>query len=67
MIPIPIVIEHAEPGRRHLHDAELLARLVIDVEREAELLGVERLRPVDVRDRDEHELELQVHVMFSCA
>ena len=52
---------------RHLHDAELLARLVIHVEREAQLVGVERLRPVDVRDRDEHELELQVHVMFSCA
>ena len=50
------------PRRRHLHDPEPLARLVVDVEGEPQLLRIERLRPVDVRDRDEHELELQSHV-----
>jgi hypothetical protein len=37
------------------------ARLVVDVEMEAALLGVERLGPVDVGDRDDYELELEVH------
>ena len=47
--------------RRQLDDAEAVAGPMVDVEVEAGLL-VERLRAIDVRHRDEHELELVVHV-----
>src|SRR4029079_12666188 len=46
---------------RQLDDAEVFVRLVVDVDREADLLAVEGLRPVDIGDRDRHELELVVH------
>ena len=48
-------------GRGDLDDAELLVRLVVDVEVEAALLDVELLGAVDVRDGDQHELELEIH------
>jgi hypothetical protein len=35
---------------------------VVDVQGEAGLVGVEILGAVDVRDRHDHELELEVHV-----
>ena len=43
-------------GRRQLHDSEVLARPVVDVEPEAGLL-VEGLGPVDVGHRKDHQLE----------
>ena len=49
------------PGRRELHEAELVAHGVIGVGGEADLLGVERLGPVHVRDRNLHQLELPIH------
>ena len=48
--------------RSHLHYAELVIRGMVDVEAEADLLRIERLRPIHVRDRDEHQLELEVHL-----
>ena len=60
-----MVIEQAEPGRRQLHDAEVFVGLVVDVDVEAHLVGVERLGTVDVRDRNHHELELEVHGIAS--
>src|SRR6185312_14290293 len=45
--------------RRQLDDPELLVGRMVDVEVEAELLRVERLRAVHVRHGDDHELELQ--------
>jgi len=55
-----MTIEHADPGgvswtthARHGPD--------VDVEDEADLLGVEGQGPVDVGDRDLHELELHLH------
>ena len=61
VMPVPSAIEQAEPGRRELHEADLVADPVVVVGVEAGLLGVERLRAVDVRDGDRHQLELPVH------
>jgi hypothetical protein len=49
------------PGRGQLHDAELLAGADVEVHVEARLLGVEGLGAVHVRDRDRHQLELEIH------
>src|SRR3954447_23071136 len=49
-------------GRRHLYVSEVVAGPVVDVEAEAQLVGVEVLRAVDVRGGDDHELQLPVHV-----
>jgi hypothetical protein len=38
---------------------------MVDVQREAGLLGVELLRTVHVRDGNHHELELEIHVAVS--
>ena len=51
----------ARPGRRQLDEADLVADLVVVVGVEADLLGVESLRAVDVRDRNLHELESPIH------
>ena len=59
--PVPIAIEHAEPGRGELHEADLVADAVVVVGVEADLVDVERLRAVDVGDREVTELELDVH------
>ncbi len=48
-------------GRRHLHDPHALAGADVVVEVEADLLGVEGLRRVDVGDRDGDYFELQIH------
>src|SRR5207237_10103066 len=48
------------PGRVELDDAERVAHLVVDVHLEAGLLAVELLRVVDVGDRDEYQLELEI-------
>jgi hypothetical protein len=48
-------------GRGELHDAEAGGRVVVDVEGEAGLPGVERLRLVDVADRQGDDLELAVN------
>jgi hypothetical protein len=44
--PLPIVIEHAEPGRVSCRRPKVLVGLKVDVE--AELLGIKRLGPIDV-------------------
>lgn len=48
-------------GRRALHHAELVVGLVVDVEVEAALVGVEGLGAVDVGDWQQDEFELEVH------
>ena len=45
--------------RRHLHDAEVVARREVGVEPPAEIL-VERLRAVDVGNAEHHDFELHV-------
>src|SRR5262249_24106586 len=63
-------VRHADPDgdrarrsrRRHLDDTESIVRMVVDVEAEAAPLDVELLRPVDVRDREHDELQLELHV-----
>ena len=53
-------------GRGRLHDAHA-APGVVHVEREAEPVDVELLGPVDVADRDQHDLERPVHrVLLLC-
>src|SRR5205823_1516897 len=51
------------PGarRRELHEAHLVAHLMVVVGVEPNLVDVERLRAVDVRHRHLHELESPVH------
>src|SRR6266567_3865886 len=46
---------------RQLDDAELLVRAMVDIQVETQLLGVERLGLVHVRDGDQHQFELQIH------
>ena len=58
--PVPMVIEHAEPGGVSCTTRNVVAGAVVDVAVEAGLL-VEGLGPVDVADRQHHELELEVH------
>src|SRR4051794_21852314 len=48
-------------GRGELHEAQVLGHLMIVVGREAHLLDVKGLGPVDVGDGDGDELELHVH------
>ena len=55
------MIEHAEPGGVICTTRNSVTGAVVDVEREAALLGVERLGAVDVGDRHDHEFELEVH------
>jgi hypothetical protein len=52
----------AEPGRRELHEAQLVGDLVVVVGVEAHLLRVEGVGSVDVGDRNLDQLELPVHV-----
>ena len=49
------------PGRSQLHEAQFVAHRHVVVDDEADLIGVERLRPLHVRDGNEHQLELEVH------
>ena len=56
---VPNWTEHPEPGRRELDDPEAVVEREVGVEPPPEAL-VERLRAVDVRDRDDDDLELQV-------
>ena len=60
VMPVPMLIEQRRSGRRELHDAELVAGAVVDVDPEAGLL-VERLAAVHVRDGKDHDLEPHVH------
>ena len=62
VMPFPMVIEHADPGGVICTTPEIVVRRMVDVEAEADLLRVERLCPIHVRDRDEHQLELEVHL-----
>jgi len=48
-----------------LDHPELLAGPVVDIELEADVVGVEGRGPVDVRDRDDDVLELPVHAYTS--
>src|SRR3954447_14424647 len=48
-------------GRRQLDDPEVVTEGPVDVEMEATLLLVERLRPVDVGHRDDDQLEREIH------
>src|SRR5205814_6734274 len=47
--------------RRELDESELLRDLVVVVGIEPDLVDVERLRAIDVRDRNLHELESILH------
>jgi hypothetical protein len=49
------------PRWGELHDPELVAGLVVDVEGEADLVGIEVPGPVHIGDRDHHDLEFHVH------
>jgi hypothetical protein len=53
------------PRRCQLDEAELVADPVVVIRVEADLVDVERLRPIDVRHGDCDELELPVHEMPS--
>ena len=59
---MPKPIEQADPGGVSCTTRTPSTGLDVHVDDEAELLGVERLGPVDVGDRDRHEFELHVHV-----
>src|SRR5262249_51710554 len=48
-------------GRGHLHNSHGPAWCDVVVEMEADLLGVEVLRSVDIADREWNDLELHVH------
>jgi hypothetical protein len=48
---------------RELHEPDLVVHLVVVIGVETELLGVERLGAVDIRDRYGDELELPVHAL----
>jgi hypothetical protein len=63
-MPVPRAIEQADP-RGPLHEANLVADPVVVVDVEADLLGVEGLRTVHVRDGDRDELESPVHEPLS--
>ena len=62
VMPVPNAIEHAEPGRGELDEAQLLVDLLVVVGVEADLIDVERLGAVDVGHRDEDQFDLPVHV-----
>ena len=51
----------ARPGRRQLHEADLVVDLVVVIGVEAGLLGVEGLRAIHVRDGNLHQFESPVH------
>ncbi len=53
-------IEQAESGSE-LHESQLVVHLLIVVGVEADLVDVERLRPIDITDRHEHDLEFPIH------
>jgi hypothetical protein len=55
------MIEQAGARRCELHHPEVLAQLGVGVDREAELVAVEVLRALDVRDGDHEHLECHVH------
>jgi hypothetical protein len=48
-------------GRCQLHDAEVLAGAVVDINLESGLLGVEGLGAVHIRDGDDDQLEFPIH------
>src|SRR5688572_832675 len=54
------------PGRRELDEPDLIADPMVMVRMEADLLGVERLRPVHVRDGNLHQFEPPVHDERDC-
>lgn len=47
--------------RRQLHDTKVVAGAVVDVHMKAELLGIESLGAIHVRDGNHHEFERPVH------
>src|SRR4051794_23124071 len=53
----------ARPGRRELNDPAVLADLDVVVHVKAELLGIERLRTVHIRDRDPHHFQRPIHAV----
>ena len=55
-----MTIEQPEPRGRELHDVHVLVAGVV-VEREADLVAVERDGAVDVADGEEDDLERPVH------
>ena len=59
VIPWPTMIEHGEPGRRELDDAKLVTRGEVGVEPPPEA-PVELLRAIDIRNRDDDDLEFHV-------
>ena len=61
--PLPTVIEHAEPGGVSWTMRKLLVGRGVHVDGEPGLLRVEGLRAIDVGDRDDDELQLQVHLV----
>jgi hypothetical protein len=61
---LPIAIEHGGSRRRQLNKPQIVADGVVVVRGEPDLLGVERLRPVDVGDGHGDELELPVHALI---
>src|SRR5918997_7172254 len=59
--PRPYCDRAGRPGRRQLHEANLVADPVIVVGVEAGLFSVEGLRPVHVRDGYRHQFDLPIH------
>jgi hypothetical protein len=55
-----MAIEHAEPGWV-LHEADLVAHRLVDIEHEARLVDVEVPRSLDVADRHSDQFEFEVH------
>ena len=53
-------------GRRELDDAKVLGGSDVDIDDEPNLVGVERLGPVNVRAGHDHDLEPEVHDSTSC-
>jgi hypothetical protein len=56
-----MTMEQPDPGGGELNDPVPLADLGVVVDVEPELLGVERLRTVHVRDGDPHHFERPIH------
>jgi hypothetical protein len=54
VIPLPTWIEQARSGRYQLDDAHLLADRAVEVNVEADHLGVERLGAVHIKDGYQH-------------
>ncbi len=59
--PVPIAIEHAEPGGGQLDEPKLIVDLVIVVGVKTERIRIEGLGAVDIGDGDGDEFELEVH------